>query len=66
MHKKFHFKDFLLQNNTYFIFLILIVICSVLSDSFLSVMNIKNIALQQAGSCLYRFRYAVCDLYRRN
>lgn len=49
MHKKFHFKDFLLQNNTYFIFFILIVICSVLSDSFLSVMNIKNIALQQAG-----------------
>lgn len=49
MHKKFHFKEFLLQNNTYFIFLILIVVCSALSDSFLSVMNIKNIALQQAG-----------------
>ena len=49
MNKKFQLKDFLLQNNTYFIFLILLIVCSMLSDSFLSVMNIKNIALQQSG-----------------
>lgn len=49
MRKKVYLKNFLLQNNTYFIFLILVIACSMLSDSFLSVMNIKNIALQQSG-----------------
>ena len=48
-NNKFNFKDFLVNNNTYFIFLGLFIICAVLSDSFLSVMNIRNIALQQAG-----------------
>ncbi len=49
MKKKINAIEFLLQNNTYFIFLILVLVCSMLSDSFLSVMNIKNIALQQSG-----------------
>lgn len=49
MNKKNKVKDFLLRNNTYFIFLILVIVCSMLSDSFLSVMNIKNISLQQSG-----------------
>lgn len=49
MNKRNKLKEFLLQNNTYVIFLILVIVCSTLSDSFLSVMNIKNIALQQSG-----------------
>lgn len=49
MNKKFKLKNLLLQNNTYFIFLILVIACSSLSENFLSVMNIKNIALQQSG-----------------
>lgn len=46
---KLNTKRFLIENNTYFIFLFLFVICCVASDSFLSVMNLRNIALQQAA-----------------
>lgn len=47
--EKFDIKNFLIQNNTYIIFVILFIACSILSDSFFSVMNIKNLALQQAA-----------------
>lgn len=49
MKKSFNIKNFLIQNNTYIIFLGLVIICAVLSGTFLTVMNIRNIALQQAG-----------------
>lgn len=42
-------KRFLIQNNTYVIFLILFIVCCVLSSNFLTAMNIRNIALQQAA-----------------
>ncbi|MDR2072169.1 MAG: ABC transporter permease [Spirochaetaceae bacterium] len=42
-------KKFLIRNNTYLILLLLVVFSSVLTDEFLSVMNIRNIFLQQAG-----------------
>lgn len=42
-------KTFLINNNTYIILLILIVVCALLSDKFLTMMNIRNIALQQAA-----------------
>lgn len=46
---KRNLKNFLIQNNTYIIFLVLIVICSILSANFLTAMNIRNIGLQQAA-----------------
>ncbi len=42
-------KNFLVKNNIYIIFLVLFIICSLLSDNFLSVMNLRNIALQQVA-----------------
>ncbi len=45
-------KQILIENNTYIIFLLLFVICSILSDTFLTSMNIRNIALQQSGPVL--------------
>lgn len=42
-------KRFLISNNTYIIFLILFIVCCVLSANFLTTMNIRNIALQQAA-----------------
>ena len=47
--KKSTIKTYLIDNNTYIIFLVLVIICALLSDKFLTVMNIKNIALQQAA-----------------
>jgi ribose transport system permease protein len=47
--KKNNIKDILIDNNTYLILLLLFIICSILSDTFLTSMNIRNIALQQAG-----------------
>lgn len=49
MKKKTSIKNLLIQNNTYIIFLGLFIICSIISENFLSVMNIRNIALQQAA-----------------
>lgn len=46
---KINIKQQLIQNNTYIILLVLFVICCVLSKDFLTVMNIRNIALQQAA-----------------
>lgn len=43
---------FLLENNTYLVFLLLFIICSVLSDKFLSMLNLRNIALQQCAPIL--------------
>jgi ribose transport system permease protein len=42
-------KKFLIENNTYLILLLLVVFSSILTSDFLSVMNIRNIFLQQAG-----------------
>lgn len=45
-------KQLLIKNNTYFVFLILFIVCCFLSNTFCSVMNLRNIALQQAGPVL--------------
>lgn len=45
-------KNFLINNNTYIIFLLLFIISSILSDTFFTSMNIRNILLQQAGPIL--------------
>ncbi|WP_316569166.1 ABC transporter permease [Neobacillus sp. YIM B06451] len=50
--KRFDFKQFLIDNNTYIILLVLVIISSLLSDTFLTSMNIRNIFLQQAGPIL--------------
>lgn len=52
MTKAEKFKQMLIRNNTYFVFLILFIVCCFLSDTFWSVMNLRNIALQQAGPIL--------------
>lgn len=51
-NKGFSIKQLLINNNTYIIFLLLFVICSILSNTFLTSMNIRNIALQQAAPIL--------------
>jgi len=43
-------KRILIQNNTYLILLLLVIVSSILTSDFLSPMNIRNIFLQQAGS----------------
>jgi len=50
--KKISVKQFLIDYNTYLILLLLIIISSLLSDTFLTTMNIRNILLQQAGPIL--------------
>lgn len=50
--KPFEVKQFLIQNNTFFILVLLAVVSALLSDNFLTVMNIRNILLQQAGPAL--------------
>lgn len=50
--KNIQLKQFLINNNTYFIFLLLFIICSLISNTFLTTMNLRNIALQQAGPIL--------------
>ncbi len=47
--RKFNLRTFLIQNNTYIIFIILFIVCCVLSENFFTVMNLRNIALQQAA-----------------
>jgi ribose transport system permease protein len=42
-------KNIFVEYNTYIIFVLLCLVCSVLSDSFLTSMNIRNIALQRAA-----------------
>lgn len=49
MKKQGNIKNILVQNNTYLIFLGLVIVCALLSDTFLTAMNIRNIALQQSG-----------------
>lgn len=48
MKKQGNIKKVLVQNNTYLIFLGLVIVCALLSDTFLTAMNIRNIALQQS------------------
>ncbi len=45
-------KKKLIDNNTYLILLLLFIVCSILSDTFFTAMNIRNIALQQSGPIL--------------
>jgi ribose transport system permease protein len=45
----FNIKNFLIDNNTYLIFLFLFILSSFLSKNFFTVMNLRNIALQQAA-----------------
>lgn len=45
-------KDLLVKNNTFIIFVVLILMSSLASDKFLQVMNLRNILLQQAGPIL--------------
>lgn len=42
-------KKTIIQNNTYLIFLGLIIICSFMSNRFLTLMNVRNLLLQQAA-----------------
>jgi ribose transport system permease protein len=42
-------KRFLIQNNTYLILLLLVIVSSLLTSDFLTSMNIRNIFLQQSG-----------------
>ena len=49
MEKKINMKKVLIQNNTYLIFLGLFVVCALISEHFLTMMNLRNIILQQAG-----------------
>jgi ribose transport system permease protein len=42
-------KKFLIQNNTYLILLLLVIVSSLLTSDFLTSMNIRNIFLQQSG-----------------
>lgn len=50
--KSFNWKDALIRNNTFIILLLLVIVSAFLSDNFLTVMNIRNILLQQAGPIL--------------
>lgn len=50
--KKFDLKEFIINNNTFIILLLLIIVSASLSDTFLTTMNLRNIALQQAGPIL--------------
>lgn len=47
MNKKIKLKSILIKNNTYFIFIAIFIVCSILSPSFFSVRNLHNILLQQ-------------------
>jgi len=44
--------QFFIKNNTYIIFLILFLACSIASDKFFSVLNLRNILLQQCAPIL--------------
>lgn len=50
--KKLNWREFLINNNTFIILLLLVIISAMLSDTFLTSMNIRNILLQQAGPIL--------------
>ena len=52
MTKAGRYKQLLIKNNTYIVFLILFLVCASLSGTFCSVMNLQNIALQQSGPIL--------------
>lgn len=52
MRRKFDWKEFIINNNTFVILLLLIVVSACMSDTFLTMMNMRNIMLQQAGPIL--------------
>lgn len=43
------FRNFIIENSTYLIFALLVVICIALSPNFFTVMNLRNLMLQQAA-----------------
>lgn len=49
---KINWKDLLIRNNTFIIFVVLIIVSALISDSFLDPMNLRNILLQQTGPML--------------
>lgn len=51
-NQKRNFKDFLIRNNSYVIFLALFIISSLMTSTFLTPMNLRNILLQQAAPIL--------------
>ncbi|MCL2864723.1 MAG: ABC transporter permease [Lachnospiraceae bacterium] len=42
-------KHFLIEYNTYIIFLVLLIVCTILSPDFFTAMNLRNLALQQSA-----------------
>jgi len=50
--KRFNIKQFVIDNNTYIILALIVIISALLSDTFFTTMNIRNILLQQAGPIL--------------
>lgn len=48
----FSWKEFLISSNTFIILLLLVVVSSLLSENFLTFINVRNILLQQAGPIL--------------
>src|SRR5690625_3440777 len=50
--KKINIKNVLIEYNTYFIFLLLILVSSIMSEYFFTSGNLINILLQQAGPIL--------------
>ncbi len=50
--QKNKFARFLLKNNTYIVFLVLFLICCFASDKFFSLVNLRNILLQQCAPIL--------------
>lgn len=47
-----NWKEFLINNNTFIILILLVVLSAFLSENFFTVVNIRNILLQQAGPIL--------------
>lgn len=50
--RELNWKDLVVRNNTFLIFVVLVVVSSLVSDTFLQPMNLRNILLQQAGPIL--------------
>ncbi len=57
-------KRVLVDNNTYVIFIILFVVSCFLSENFFTVMNLRNIALQQAARFLSQSECCLCFYWR--
>ncbi len=51
-HKQGKIKKILLDYNTYIVFVLLFAVCCIISDKFFSVLNLRNIVLQQSAPIL--------------